>query len=196
MKRQRSEKLWKEARELRWIQAVSPSAAARQWRWSIVGAVRREESRQNEMLIMIDSGSDENCAPKWVLLRATLYTSRRRLFDVQGKTMQVQGSKKLAISLVPLNPEERRFALASVDGRVYVFNVLVFGSGSAPTVWGRFAAFLGSAWMTICDPNHLRVQIYVDDPFFLLRGLRRVIAVEASLALLWTGVLGFPFSWR
>ena len=60
------------------------------------------------MLIMIDSGSDENCAPKWLLPRATLYTSRRRLFDVQGKTMQVQGSKKLAIKLVPLDPEEDR----------------------------------------------------------------------------------------
>ena len=58
------ELLEEEVRELRWIQAVSSSAAAKQWRWSIVGAVRRERSRPNEMLIMIDSGSDENCAPK------------------------------------------------------------------------------------------------------------------------------------
>ena len=48
-----------------------------------------------------------------------------------------------AFHQVPLNPAERRFTLASVGDRVYEFKVLVFGSGSAPTVWGRYAAFLG-----------------------------------------------------
>ena len=74
-----------ETRELSWVQAVSSGAAARQWRWSIVGASNRAEIGENEMRILIDSGSNENCVPLQFLptLRATLYPSRRVLYDVQ-----------------------------------------------------------------------------------------------------------------
>ena len=41
-----------------------------------------------------------------------------------------------AFHQVPLHPSEQAFAVASVAGVFYyVFRVLVFGSGSAPTVW-------------------------------------------------------------
>ncbi len=47
-----------------------------------------------------------------------------------------------AFHQIPLNPAERRFTLAVVGNHAHEFKVLVFGSGSAPTVWGRYAAGL------------------------------------------------------
>ena len=44
-----------------------------------------------------------------------------------------------AFNNVPVHPEERRFLCASVQGKFIVFDSLVFGSGSSPTVGGRFA---------------------------------------------------------
>ena len=104
-----------ETRELSWVQAVSSGAAFREWRWRIVGASNRAEIGENEMRILIDSGSNENCVPMQFspALRATLYPSRRVLYDVQGRRMQVQGSKKLAIQLVHLDPEEDRVHIVS-----------------------------------------------------------------------------------
>jgi hypothetical protein len=48
-----------------------------------------------------------------------------------------------AFHQVPLHPSERRFILTAVGNHVYESRGFVFGSGSAPTVWGRFAAVLG-----------------------------------------------------
>jgi len=101
-----------------------------------------------------------------------------------------------AFHQIPLAPDERRFALACVGGVIYAFKVLVFGSASAPTVWGRFAAFLGRTWAAIVDPSTMRVQIFVDDPFFTVRGSRRAIALEMALAMLWAAILGFPLAWH
>ncbi len=61
-----------------------------------------------------------------------------------------------AFHQIPLHPAERRFTLELINSRVYEFRVLVFGSGSAPTVWGRFAAFLGrtgQANRACCEPS-------------------------------------------
>ena len=78
-----------------------------------------------------------------------------------------------AFHQIPRNQAERRFALASVGGLVLAFRVLVFGSASAPTVWGRFAAFPGRTWSAVADLRVLRVQVYVDDPVYAdaLQGL-------------------------
>ena len=48
-----------------------------------------------------------------------------------------------AFHQVPLHESERQFTAAALAGNYYVFKVLVFGSSSAPSVWGRYAAFLG-----------------------------------------------------
>ena len=48
-----------------------------------------------------------------------------------------------AFHQVPLHPSEQAYTVASVAGVFYVFRVLVFGSGSAPTVWGQIRCLLG-----------------------------------------------------
>ena len=48
-----------------------------------------------------------------------------------------------AFNNIPVRLNERRFLCASIAGKFIVFDSLVFGSGSSPTIWGRYAAFLG-----------------------------------------------------
>jgi hypothetical protein len=43
-----------------------------------------------------------------------------------------------------------------------IYDVLVFGSRSSPTIWGRFAALLGRILAATVPEN--RTHIYVDDP--------------------------------
>ena len=64
-----------------------------------------------------------------------------------------------AFHQVPLNPSERRF-----QGKYYSFKVLVFGSASAPTVCGRYAAFAGRSTAAVCHGLPIRFQMYVGDP--------------------------------
>ena len=78
---------------------------------------------------------------------------------------------------------------------MYEFKVLVFGSGSAPTVWGRYAAFLGRSVMAVVGPDRFRAEIYVDDPVFAATGRPGDVLCQFTMALLWTAVLGFPVSW-
>jgi hypothetical protein len=75
-----------------------------------------------------------------------------------------------AFNNIPVRPDERRFTCASIGGKFIVFDSLVFGSGSSPTVWGRFAAWLGRSIVAICDEWRLRAQVYVDDPLLVVRG--------------------------
>ena len=91
-----------------------------------------------------------------------------------------------------------RFALAAVvpvahqDQRqqILVFDTLVFGAASAPTIWGRYAAFLGRTISAIQPQTGC--QIYVDDPIFTLTGPLHQAARQLAVILLWMAVAGYP----
>lgn len=78
--------------------------------------------------------------------------------------------------------------------RVIIFDTLVFGAVSSPTLWGRVAAWLGRSWAAICPKT--TVQIYVDDPAFVLEGTLKEASKELTLLLLWASVAGFPIKWE
>ena len=101
-----------------------------------------------------------------------------------------------AFHQVPLHPSEQAYTVASVAGVFYVFRVLVFGSGSAPTVWGRYGAFLGRSTAAILGPDPVRLQVYVDDPIYAAAGHPEDAARYLAAALLWARVAGFPLSWK
>ena len=101
-----------------------------------------------------------------------------------------------AFHQVPLHPSEQAYTVASVAGVFYVFRVLVFGSGSAPTVWGRYGAFLGRGTAAISGPDPVRLQVYVDDPIYAAAGQPREAARCLAVALLWARVARFPLSWK
>ena len=75
-----------------------------------------------------------------------------------------------AFNNVPVAHAEKRFLCAAIKNKFVVFDSLVFGSGSSPTIWGRYAALLGRSLAALFDPTELRIQIYVDDPLLLARG--------------------------
>jgi hypothetical protein len=101
-----------------------------------------------------------------------------------------------AFHQVPLHPLERRYTVAVFESHFYYFTVLVFGSASAPTVWGRFAAFAARSVAAVCSTLQVRLEIYVDDPLLVARGPPDSAAPRIALAILWLSVLGFPLAWH
>ena len=95
-----------------------------------------------------------------------------------------------------------RFHFTPVNGgsqrhpsKYYVFKVLVFGSASAPTIWGRYAAFAGRSTSAICGNLGIRMQMYVDDPVFVATGSLSQAVRGLIVALLWFSILGLPLAW-
>ena len=101
-----------------------------------------------------------------------------------------------AFHQVPLNSQEWKYTAASLGEDVYVFKVLVFGSVSAPTVWGRYAAWLGRTTCALIPEDRLRLHIYVDDPVYVTCGTAEQRALALTKALLWATVAGFPLAWQ
>ena len=101
-----------------------------------------------------------------------------------------------AFHLIPIAPEEYPFTCCAAGEHFYYFRVLVFGAASAPTVWGRFGAWLGRSTAAVTDPRFFRGEMYVDDPLYTLGGGGAPDrAREGALALLWAAVVGYPLSW-
>ena len=71
-----------------------------------------------------------------------------------------------------------------------IFDTLVFGAGSSPTLWGRYAAWLGRSCASIMP--RASTQIYVDDPAFVLAGTLETASEDLTTLLLWFNVVGFP----
>jgi len=100
-----------------------------------------------------------------------------------------------ALHSIPINQGEKRFQCVSFNGQFYAFEVLVFGSGSAPTIWGRTAAWLGRSTQALVPASSLRLQVFVDDPLFLVRGTAPRRRLELATAIAWISAIGFPLAW-
>ena len=121
----------------------------------------------------------------------------RELASLDTERMVLLGTDvSEAFHQIPLHESERRFTVAALGGKYYVFKVLVFGSSSAPTVWGRYAAFLGRSTAAIMGDDPLRVQIYVDDPLYVATDGTPGASRLFSVALLWALTLGYPLAWH
>ena len=131
-----------------------------------------------------------------------------RLSDVVNSARRLHGSRQgnhpvtmLVLDIsdafhqVPLNRGEQRFTVAEFEGTFYVFRVLVFGSASAPTVWGRVAAWLGRSTAAVLHELAAELHIYVDDPIFLACGTTEQVARDLTCGALWAAVMGFPLAW-
>ena len=93
--------------------------------------------------------------------------------------------------------KDRRFTVAALSRRnkgnsyyLVIFNTLVFGSASSPTLWGRMAAWLGRTTSAVSLAD---TQLYVDDPVYALEGPDLETAtLDLTVVLLWTAITGFP----
>ena len=102
-----------------------------------------------------------------------------------------------AFHQVPLHESGRQFTVAAFGGKYYVLKALVFGSSSAPTVWGRYVAFLGRSTAAIVGTGPLRLQVYVDDPLYYVCLAEPPRAARLfSVALIWALVAGYQLAWH
>ena len=90
--------------------------------------------------------------------------------------------------------KDRAYTVAAFDTpegpKILVYDVLVFGSVSSPTIWGRFAAWLTRTLVSVCPS--LGVQTYVDDPLITFNVRDPSHKLQLGAALLWFAVTGFP----
>ena len=95
---------------------------------------------------------------------------------------------------IPAGADKRyTVAAADVDGvrQFIIYDVLVFGSRSSPTIWGRYAAFLGRTLAAVVPEQ--RSQVYVDDPILVIPNSAPGKAVRTlSAALIWMALAGYP----
>ena len=91
--------------------------------------------------------------------------------------------------------DDKKYTVAVADmesgGQAHIiYDVLVFGARSSPTVWGRYAAFLGRALAATF--KECRFQIYVDDPLLVFPGVGGQAPEWLAKILVFTKTLGFP----
>ena len=91
---------------------------------------------------------------------------------------------------------DRRYTVALApmeDGKpcYIVYKVLVFGSRSSPTIWGRYAAFLGRTTSAVIP--EAEGQVYVDDPIWAIPTDQGYEAKQVLTKIfLWAAILGYP----
>ena len=127
-----------------------------------------------------------------------------RLLDVVTETidLQAKGEKPIFAAIdiqdafhnVP-SGKDKKYAAARCemeDGqdKFIVYDVLVFGSKSSPTIWGRFAAYLGRIVCSILP--EIGMQVYVDDPIFVLPNSNKESVKIFTLVLLILKIFGYP----
>ena len=122
-----------------------------------------------------------------------------RLLDVVQETLEaIRNDQEPIFAAIDIRDafhnvpagKDRKYTVARADGKFIIYNVLVFGSRSSPTIWGRFAAFIGRT--LLCIVPELGCQIYVDDPIFVIPGKGENAARFLTLALLVFKIFGFP----
>ena len=105
--------------------------------------------------------------------------------DIRDAFMNVpvEGDRfALTAALPPSGPDKQ--------SAILIFDTLVFGAASAPTVWGRYAAFLGRTIAAVSP--EVGCQIYVDDPIFTLAGDLDQASHGLAVVLVWMAILGYP----
>jgi len=109
-----------------------------------------------------------------------------------------------AFWLVPLKKCERRFFTAKLRGVYYSFERTAQGSRSAPLTFAAIIA-LASRWVQSIlstsmhggmHTEEARLQTYVDDPIFSIRGDESRRARVAAIILVAWSIMGFPVAFH
>eukprot|EP00435_Cladocopium_sp_Y103_P040858 s554_g11.t1 len=99
-----------------------------------------------------------------------------------GVIVKLQGAdRRYTVALAPMENGEKMYI---------VYNVLVFGAKSSPTIWGRFAALLGR--ILACTVPENKTHIYVDDPILCIPATDQKAVHLLSLSLLCMRIFGYP----
>ena len=96
---------------------------------------------------------------------------------------------------IPTDPSERHHTVVRCWEYWIHWVSCVFGSGSSPLLWARYAAFFGRLFAAVFKETEARLQIYVDDPACAVRGDARHRRRTVTKWLLLWQAFGVPFSW-
>ena len=143
------------------------------------------------------SGANTRCdhAERIVLPKLTdIASSVQKVYARKGEPWLMALDVADAFLNIPVARDKAMTLSAKSDrdgtNRVVVCDTLVFGAKSSPTIWGRFAAFLGRSLASV-GPQ-ASTQIYVDDAAVVLEGNLEAASQVATNVLLRAAVCGFP----
>eukprot|EP00435_Cladocopium_sp_Y103_P055235 s871_g18.t1 len=141
------------------------------------------------------------------------YLGRRPILNKVGVIVKIKGDKRKGSYGTCVNLESigsaRRGKESSSLGcwtrhlmpyecssslKVLVYDVLVFGAVSSPTIWGRYASWLGRSLAAV-NPG-VATQIYVDDPIMVHDLCSPEGTKLIGINLLWAAVAGFPIKYE
>ena len=71
---------------------------------------------------------------------------------------------------LPLLKCERKYFVAKFKDIFIVWVRVAQGSKNGPQLWGRISAFTGRCTQSLYPANHVRAQIYTDEPVVVARG--------------------------
>lgn len=144
-----------------------------------------------------ESRANKFCHPAERVLLPKLLDVAESALKIQRKGSQVWLAAvdiRDAFMNVPAGDDKYMTVASKEDNKgkqeLIIFDVLVFGSGSSPTIWGRYAAWLGRSTAAISPSSG--IQIYVDDPSVVLEGSKSDATRELTNILLWFSITGFP----
>ena len=127
-----------------------------------------------------------------------------RLLDVVTETLDLQTKSEepifAAVDIqdafhnVPSGKDKKytaaRCEMEDGQDKFIVYDVLVFGSKSSPTIWGRFAVYWGRIVCSILP--EIGMQVYVDDPIFVLPNSKKESVKLFTVVLLILTIFGYP----
>ena len=138
---------------------------------------------------MRESGVNQRCDPSERILLPRLMDAVHDALDLMraGKTpilaavdiadafhnVPAGRDKKYTMAFTEMESGKRHFVL---------YDVLVFGSRSSPTIWGRFAAFLGGPSQLLCQRPELRFTWTIPCSLFRMRPKRASTSSPESLS--------------
>lgn len=170
--------------------------------WSKLGVVVKfqgEEKKRKSRIIwdLKESKVNERCDPgERVVLPRLMDAVRdcehllRRKMDPVFVAIDIQD----AFHNIPAANDKRftaaRATMENGDEAYIIYDVLVFGCRSSPTLWGRFAALLGRYLLSIVP--EITLQVYVDDPLLGVPNSEGQAVHLLTVVLLATKILGYP----
>ena len=97
---------------------------------------------------------------------------------------------------VPLHPDERKNFTLAYKQKYVAYLTQAQGSVNAPLICGRVAALIARLTQALHSDQHLRLQLYVDDPILGIRGTEDERNRRMAMTILFWEVVGVRLAYK
>ena len=87
-------------------------------------------------------------------------------------------------------------APSNKEGHTLVFCAMLFGFKGAPLVMARLSGALARFWQSLLPPSEMQLQLYMDDPIFMLQGPPSKRRENLALLLYSAGAMGVQLAFK